>query len=86
MNISSNIKNAILQYFDNIAWCMKHNMFDGVDLLLNNIPPHIIPFVYFDVRSCRLIILAYMLGQRFMVEKILNTLVYPNPIIVSVIV
>ena len=74
----TNINNAIIQYFYNIEWCMRRGMLDGVNLLLDNIPPYIIPFVYYDVRSCKLIVLAYMLGQGFMVEKILNKLVYSH--------
>lgn len=73
---NSNIHNAIQQYFDNIEWCMKRGMLDGVHLLLDNIPPYIIPFVYFDNRSCRLLISAYVYGCSYMIDIILRKLVY----------
>lgn len=74
----SALDNAIIQYFNNIEWCMKRDMNDGIDLLLNNIPPYIIPYVYLDVRSCKLILLGHMMGKLHIVEKIINKLIYPS--------
>jgi hypothetical protein len=72
----TNLDNAIIQYFNNIIWCMKNDMLDGVLLLLNNIPPNIIPFVYYDTRTCRLIISAYVYGCSYIIPEILNKLIY----------
>lgn len=78
---NTNLDNAIIQYFTNIEWCMKKHMYDGVILLLNNVPTNIIPFVYYDTRSYRLIISAYVYGCSYMVTEILDKLVYSHVVI-----
>lgn len=82
MEIENNpyLNNSILQYFRNIEWCMRNRMFDGIDILLDNIPPQIYPYVYFDMRVCRLVILGHLFGQKIVIDKILDKLVYPSPL------